>query len=158
MPRLCASEYWAQQNLKLLKTRAHAKRLSSVPWSNAPTCPSHMFCLCTIAELLDHDHRRQREQHLDGMYPLQHWTCFPEATSNLLHVITHLPLWKKKRGVGGGLGSRGAKKQQAVQELNAFNSQVHFISRLALDSLHGKKTFVDHRVIIWCGYTLIFSF
>lgn len=65
---------------------------------------------------------------------------------------------KKKGGGGGGAGGRGAKNQQAVQELNAFNSQVHFISHLALDSLHGKKTFVDYRVIIWCGYTLIFPF
>lgn len=104
MPRLCTLDYWAQQNSKLQKTRAHAKCLSSVPWSNAPTYPSHMFCLCTIAKLRGHDHRRQRGQHLDGMYPHQHWTCFPEATSNPLHFITHLPLWKKK-------GGRWAKKK-----------------------------------------------
>lgn len=77
--------------------------LALSPLSNAPTCPMSTSCLCTIAKLLGHDHRRQREEScvlMGGTHTcpvLKHWTCFPETVSNLLHFITHLCLWKKKK-------------------------------------------------------------
>lgn len=39
VPRLCTSEYSPQQNLKLLKTRTHAKHVSSVLFEQCPSLP-----------------------------------------------------------------------------------------------------------------------
>ena len=142
------------RTLNFWKTGHMLSILALSPLSNAPTCPLHTSCFCTIVELLGHDHGRQRGESCVSMGGthicpvVKQWTCFPETTPNLSYFITHLSLWKK---------NKSKTSPRPCSQSNVFNSQISVVSHLPPGSLHSKKTFVHHKVLKWCCSTFISS-
>lgn len=128
------------------------------PSSNAPTCLLHTSWVCTIAELLWHDNKRQREESCASLgvggawarylhlYCLQAPNLLPWNKIKPIACYNPTPLmWKGK--------SKLKKSPRPYSQLNVFNLRSSVISHLASHSLHGKMISVPHK---WYCYILLY--